>query len=105
MATLFACITRITTGFSYYRCSVSSSLELSECSFLQTHPIAHGGLRTDFKNDTIPDNLTVTCNTLYELGKKNKRVEIKFNSVLVGSAYKMFNEISIPNSVCTFSKS
>ena len=70
---------------------------------MQIHPIAHEGFETDFINDIIPDYLTVQCGFHYYIGKKNKRLEIKLDSIFVGSAYKMFSDLGLSEPISAFS--
>ena len=76
--------------------------ETFQCSFLQTHPIAHAGLATDFINDTLADYITMGCPTIYNIGKIDNKLKIEVNSIFFGSAYNLYSEFfqSIP--VCTF---
>ena len=101
--TVLTCTTRITY---FCRCSVTQTLELSEmskCSFLQTHPIAHKGFKREFINTKVPSDLAEPCKISYYIGRKIKRLEIKFDSILVGSVYNIIKEFGYLTPVCTFS--
>ena len=85
------------TDFLIFRCVNAdqriTDFEQFQCSFYQTHPVAHSGLKGDFLRHTLSTDMVKGCSRKHYLMKKERRLQTEVNFYLMNGVYKMIEDV------------